>query len=82
MAVGNKVIAQSDEMGALPTLYAATQDIPGAATSAPTASRSSAGTRRSSGATARRQDTDTAERLWTLSEELTGVTVPARAAVA
>src|SRR3954471_12433286 len=30
MAVANKVIAQSDEMGALPTLYAATQDIPGA----------------------------------------------------
>ena len=29
MAVGNRVIAQSDEMGALPTLYAATQDLPG-----------------------------------------------------
>ena len=29
MAVANSVIAQSDEMGALPTLYAATQDIPG-----------------------------------------------------
>ena len=29
MAIGNKVIAQSDEQGALPTLYAATQDIPG-----------------------------------------------------
>ena len=29
MAIGNQVIAQSDEMGALPTLYAATQDLPG-----------------------------------------------------
>ena len=29
MAIGNRVIAQSDEMGALPTLYAATQDLPG-----------------------------------------------------
>src|SRR3954453_8225092 len=29
MAIGNRVMAQSDEMGALPTLYAATQDIPG-----------------------------------------------------
>ena len=29
MAIGNKVLAQSDEMGALPTLYAATQDLPG-----------------------------------------------------
>src|SRR3954454_1053679 len=31
MAIGNRVIAQSDEMGALPTLYAATQDLPPAA---------------------------------------------------
>ena len=30
MGVGNRLFAQSDEMGALPTLYAATQDLPGA----------------------------------------------------
>src|SRR3954453_22862032 len=29
MAVSNRLLAQRDEMGALPTLYAATQDIPG-----------------------------------------------------
>ena len=29
MAIGNRVIAQSEEMGALPTLFAATQDLPG-----------------------------------------------------
>ena len=29
MAVGNRVIAQDDEHGAWPTLYAATQDLPG-----------------------------------------------------
>ena len=29
MAVGNRLLAQSEEMGALPTLYAATQDLPG-----------------------------------------------------
>ena len=29
MAVGNRVVAQSEEMGALPTLFAATQDLPG-----------------------------------------------------
>ena len=29
MWIGNKLIAQSDEQGAWPTLYAATQDIPG-----------------------------------------------------
>src|SRR4051794_26906617 len=31
MAVGNKLLAQSDEMGALPTLFAATMDVPPAA---------------------------------------------------
>ena len=29
MVIGNRVLAQSGDMGALPTLYAATQDIPG-----------------------------------------------------
>src|SRR4051812_9328659 len=29
MVISNKLIAQSEEMGALPTLYAATQDLPG-----------------------------------------------------
>ena len=29
MPIGNRLIAQSDEQGALPTLYAATQDLPG-----------------------------------------------------
>ena len=29
MTIANKIIAQSEEMGALPTLFAATQDIPG-----------------------------------------------------
>ena len=46
MAVANHVVAQSDEMGALPQLYAATvPDCRAAATSGPTASRSSAGIR-------------------------------------
>ena len=29
MTVGNRLLAQSGDMGALPTLYAATQDVPG-----------------------------------------------------
>ncbi len=37
MLAGNRLFAQSDEPGALPTLYAAVADLPGAATSAPTA---------------------------------------------
>src|SRR4051794_34663022 len=47
LAIGNRVLAQSEEMGALPTLFAATQDCPATPTSAPTAWSSSAGTRRS-----------------------------------
>ena len=77
MAIGNRVIAQSDEMGALPTLYAATQDLPGGELRRPrTASPSSAGTRRSSARSARASDPETAKRLWDLSEQLTGVAFP------
>ena len=80
MAIGNRVIAQSDEMGALPTLYAATQDIPGDSYVGPDGfAASSAGTRRSWAAATRRATTETARRLWELSEELTGVELPAHA---
>ncbi len=68
MAITNRLIAQSDEMGALPTLCAATQDLPGASyvgpdgfreqRGHPTAGRAGVGCRdvgcRLSGATARR----------------------------
>ena len=49
---------------------------PAAATSAPTASRSSAATRRSSAAARRPRTPRSRRRLWTLSEELTGVSFP------
>ena len=66
--------------GALPTLYAATQDLAGRQpTSGRTASRRGAATRRSSGRSARRSDAETARRLWELSEQLTGVELPAPA---
>jgi NAD(P)-dependent dehydrogenase (short-subunit alcohol dehydrogenase family) len=72
--VGNRLFAQSDEQGALPTLYAATQDIPGDAFVGPDGFMEQRGYPKLVGRTKAAQDADVARRLWTLSEELTGVT--------
>ena len=82
MAVGNKLMAQSDEMGALPTLYAATQDIPGDSYVGPDGFQEQRGHPTLVGRSDAAQDTETAARLWTLSEELTGVTFPLTPAAA
>ena len=82
MAIGNKVIAQSDEMGALPTLYAATQDIPGNSYVGPDGFQEQRGHPTLVGRSGAARDTETAEKLWTLSEELTGVAFPLAPAVA
>src|SRR4051794_18103342 len=76
MAIGNKLIAQSDEMGALPTLYAATQDIPGNSYVGPDGFQEQRGHPTLVGRTSAAGDEETAKKLWTLSEELTGVTFP------
>ena len=76
MAVANKVIAQSDEMGALPTLYAATQDLPGASYIGPDGFMEGRGHPTLVGRSSAASDADTAARLWELSEELTGVRFP------
>src|SRR5829696_3253693 len=76
MKVSNAVIAQSEEMGALPTLFAATQpgldggmyigpDGPGEHRGYPKVVRPNRAAR----------DEETARRLWEVSEELTGVPV-------
>jgi NAD(P)-dependent dehydrogenase (short-subunit alcohol dehydrogenase family) len=72
--VGNRLFAQSDEQGALPTLYAATQDIPGDSFVGPDGFMEQRGYPKLVGRTKAAQDADVARRLWTLSEELTGVT--------
>ena len=73
MAVGNKLIAQSGEQGAWPTLFAATQELPGGAYIGP----GGPGELRGSPAPALRsgaaRDDVTARELWALSERLTGV---------
>jgi NAD(P)-dependent dehydrogenase (short-subunit alcohol dehydrogenase family) len=77
MTIANHVIAQSDEMGALPMLYAATQDLPGDSFVGPDGFQESRGHPKLVGRTAAAKDVETARRLWELSERLTGVTFPA-----
>jgi NAD(P)-dependent dehydrogenase (short-subunit alcohol dehydrogenase family) len=74
MAVANRVVAQSDEMGALPTLYAATQDLPGDSYVGPDGFQEQRGHPTLVARNGAAQDAATAKRLWTLSEQLTGVT--------
>jgi NAD(P)-dependent dehydrogenase (short-subunit alcohol dehydrogenase family) len=73
MRVGNVVIAQSDARGALPILYAATEDVPGGAYAGPSGFREARGSPKLVGMTKEAADPDVARRLWQVSEELTGV---------
>ncbi len=78
MKVTNAVFAQSDESGALPSLYAATvPEMPGGGFAGPSGPGEMRGHPKLVGSTrASRSETDAA-RLWELSEELTGVNFPA-----
>lgn len=76
MKVANRTFAQDDAHGALPTLFAASQDLPGAAYVGPDGLGEWRGAPVLVGRTARASDPETAKRLWTLSEELTGVRAP------
>jgi NAD(P)-dependent dehydrogenase (short-subunit alcohol dehydrogenase family) len=74
MKVGNFVIAQSAEMGALPTLYAATApDLEGGMFIGPDGMGEQRGYPRPVAPSQAATDEDVAARLWTVSEELTGV---------
>ena len=76
MGVTNRVIAQSEAMGALPILYAATQDLPGASYTGPGGLQELRGHPAAAGRAVAACDADVARRLWEVSEELTGVTFP------
>jgi NAD(P)-dependent dehydrogenase (short-subunit alcohol dehydrogenase family) len=69
----NTTIAQSDAMGALPTLYAATEDVPGGAYAGPSGPGEFRGHPTLVAPNGRARDEDDARRLWEVSEELTGV---------
>jgi NAD(P)-dependent dehydrogenase (short-subunit alcohol dehydrogenase family) len=74
--IGNRVIAQDDEGGALPTLYAAVADIPGNSFAGPGGFMESRGAPKLVGRTGAARDMDVARRLWDISEQLTGVSFP------
>ena len=72
--LANRVFAQSDEQGALPTLYAATvPDIPPGAYVGPDGPLEQRGHPKLVGTTAAARDEHDAAELWAISEELTGV---------
>ena len=74
MSVSNRVIAQSAERGALPTLYAATAPgVQGGEFYGPDGFNEMRGDPTEVEPTDRARDPETAKRLWALSEELTGV---------
>jgi NAD(P)-dependent dehydrogenase (short-subunit alcohol dehydrogenase family) len=75
MVVGNKVIAQSADMGALPALYAATAtDLPSGSFVGPDGLLGGRGHPHVVSAAAKAYDAEAWKRLWELSEQLTGVT--------
>jgi NAD(P)-dependent dehydrogenase (short-subunit alcohol dehydrogenase family) len=82
--VANRVIAQSGEQGAWPTLYAATQDIPGGSYVGPDGRGELRGHPTLVSPSAAARNMETARGLWELSERLTGVTYafPSRTAAA
>lgn len=72
-AIGNRILAQSAAMGALPTLYAATcSDAEGGDYIGPSGIGEMKGHPRRVGASSRARDPEAAERLWAISEQLTG----------
>jgi NAD(P)-dependent dehydrogenase (short-subunit alcohol dehydrogenase family) len=71
--LGNRVLAQDDAHGALPTLFAATQDLPGGTFVGPDGPGEWRGHPTIVGARNAAYDEADAQRLWAVSEELTGV---------
>ncbi|SEO38565.1 oxidoreductase [Trujillonella endophytica] len=77
MGVANRVVATSSEQGALPTLFAATVDLPGGGYAGPSRLGETRGAPTLVGRTPAASDPELAARLWAASAELTGVDLPA-----
>jgi hypothetical protein len=74
MVVTNRLLAQSADMGALPSLYAATEPgVDGGTYVGPDRLFEQRGHPKPVGCSSAARDPVTAERLWGVSEELTGV---------
>ena len=76
MKLGNRIVAQSQDSGALPTVYAVSQDLPGGSYVGPDGRSGLRGNPTLVGRTAEASDPKVAAALWTASEELTGVSFP------
>ena len=83
MRLTNRLVAQSAEMGALPTLYAATYPgLPGGSFIGPDGLAQQRGHPKLVTPSRAARDQEVARRLWTRSEELTGVRIEVSAGVA
>ena len=78
--LGNRLLAQDENGGAEPTLYAALAEIPGNSYAGPGGFMEQRGAPRLVGRTKAAMDMDVARRLWDVSEQLTGVSYPLAAA--
>ncbi len=74
--IGNRLIAQDENGGALPTLYAAVADVPGNSFAGPSGFMEQRGAPKLVGRTKAARDGDVARRLWDVSEQLTSVSFP------
>jgi NAD(P)-dependent dehydrogenase (short-subunit alcohol dehydrogenase family) len=72
-AVAIRLLAQNADQGALPVLYAAVADVPGNSFAGPSHLMHMRGAPRLIDRSPTAQDPDLARRLWSVSEELTGV---------
>jgi NAD(P)-dependent dehydrogenase (short-subunit alcohol dehydrogenase family) len=75
-AVGNRLLAQDEEGGARPTIYAAVADIPGNSFAGPGGFMEQRGAPKLVGRSNAANDAEVARRLWDVSEKLTGVRFP------
>jgi NAD(P)-dependent dehydrogenase (short-subunit alcohol dehydrogenase family) len=80
--VGNRLLAQDADGGALPTLYTAVAEIPGNSFAGPGGFMEVRGGARVVERSKAAQDANVARRLWDASEELTGVRYPLGATAA
>jgi len=76
LRVLNRLFAQDDQGGALPTLYAAVADVPPNSYAGPGRRNESRGPPKLVGRSAAAEDAALARKLWDVSEELTGTTFP------
>lgn len=77
VGIGNRILAQPAEMGALPTLYAATApNLPNGSYIGPDGFLEQRGHPKVVDRSARAKDVADADRLWLISEELTGINFP------